>query len=351
MYKKLSIIVSLLAVASIVLSSCANVVPTATPAPKLKVRVLIDSNSENDKGFNQYTLEGARKASKDLGLDFGFVAPESAGDYERQVDKVAAEGPNLIITVGFRMGNATAKAASKYPNIKFAIVDTAYYPGAGCPDTAKDCYTTEGGLPNVTSLMFAEDEIAYLAGVLAACMSKTGTIGTVAGIEIPPVVRFVKGFQNGAKSVNPAITTLNRYIPDFNDPATGKIAGQDFISKGADVIFGAGGATGNGGLLAAKEAGIMAIGVDVDQYYSYPEVNSALLTSASKHVDVAAAATVWDFAAGKLKSGIRLSTLSNGGVDLAPYHDWDTKISQSCKDKVESARSAIIADPTVTGAK
>ncbi len=348
MLSKLSIIVALLA---LVLSSCANAAPTPTPVPRLKVRVLIDSNSEDDKSFNQYTLAGARTASQEAGLDFAFAAPESAGDYERQIDRVAADGPDLIITVGFRMGNATAKAASKYPHIKFAIIDTAYVPGAGCPDTVKDCYTKEGGLSNVTSLMFAEDEVAYLAGVLAACMSKTDTIGTVAGIEIPPVVRFVKGFQNGAKSVKPNIQTLNRYIPDFNDPATGKITAQDFISKGADVIFAAGGGTGNGGLLAAKEAGIMAIGVDVDQYFSYPDVQSVLLTSASKKVDVAAAAAVKDFAAGKLQSGIRLATLTNRGVDLAPYHDWDGKISQGCKDKVEAARKAIIADPTITGAK
>ncbi len=351
MNRKLPTIVSLLILVCVVLPSCASVAPTPTPAPKLKVRVLIDSDSEDDKSFNQYTLEGARKASEEAGLDFGFAAPESAGDYERQIDKVAAEGPDLVITVGFRMGNATAKAASKYPKTWFAIVDTAYFPGAGCPDTTKDCYTKEGGLSNVTSLMFAEDEVAYLAGVLAACMSKTGVTGTVAGIEIPPVVRFVKGFQNGAKSVKPDIQTLHRYIPDFNDPATGKITGQDFISKGADVIFAAGGGTGNGGLLAAKEAGIMGIGVDVDQYFSYPEVKSALLTSASKKVDIAAAAAVKDFATGKLQSGIRLATLANQGVDLAPYHDWESKISQECKDKVEAARKAIIADPTITGAK
>jgi basic membrane protein A and related proteins len=351
MNQKLTTIVSLLAAIGLLLSACAGPAPTPTPAPKQKVRVLIDSNSEDDKSFNQYTLEGARQASQEAGLDFSFAAPESAGDYERQIDRVAAEGPDLVIAVGFRMGNATAKAASKYPNIKFAIVDTAYFPGAGCQDTVKDCYTKEGGLANVTSLMFAEDEVGYLAGVLAACMSKTGTIGTVAGIEIPPVVRFVKGYQNGAKSVKPDIKTLNRYIPDFNDPATGKITGQDFISKGADVIFAAGGATGNGGLLAVKEAGIMGIGVDVDQYYSYPEVGSILLTSASKKIDVATASAVKDFAAGKLQSGIRLATLANRGVDLAPYHDWDGKISQDCKDKVEAARKAIIADPTSTGAK
>lgn len=109
-----------------------------------------------------------------------------------------AQGAHLIITVGFRMGDATARAARRHPDRKFAILDTAYYPGSGCPETAKNCYTPEGGLANVTSLLFAEDQLGYLAGVLAACVSQTGVVATVAGLEIPPVVRFVTGFQNGA---------------------------------------------------------------------------------------------------------------------------------------------------------
>ena len=145
--------------------------------------------------------------------------------------------------------------------------------------------TTE--LKNVTSLMFQEDEVGFLAGVLAAGMSKTGTVCSVRGMEIPPVVRFVVGYQNGAKWMNPNIKTLNVYIPSFTDPAKGKEVGQSMIGQGCDVVFGVGGNTGNGGLLAAKEKGLMAIGVDVDQYLTYPEVKAALLTSAAKNVDVA----------------------------------------------------------------
>ena len=121
--------------------------------------------------------------------------------------------------------------AKEYPNIKFAIIDNAYFPtkdSPSCGDTAKDCYA-DGGLTNVTSLMFQEDEVGYLAGVLAACMSKSGVIGSVAGMEIPPVVRFVTGYQTGAKSVNPDVKTLNQYIPSFTDPAKGKEVGLAMI--------------------------------------------------------------------------------------------------------------------------
>ena len=170
-------------------------------------------------------------------------------------------------------------------------------------------------------------------------------------MEIPPVVRFVKGFQNGAKSFKPDVVTLNQYIPDFNDPATGKVVAQDFISQKADVIFGVGGNTGNGGLLAAKEAGIMAIGVDVDQYFTYPEVKEALITSALKNVDIAAAKVVEDFAAGHLDPGIRTATLASKGVGLAPYHDWDNKIPEECKKAVHSAEEQLKTDANLTGAK
>ncbi len=229
-------------------------------------------------------------------------------------------------------------------------MDNEYQPGLGCPETAEDCYV-DGGLSTVTSLMFAEDEVAYLAGVLAGCMTETGTVATVAGVEIPPVVRLLTGFESGARSARPDVVTLHEYIPDFNDPDTGKAVAQGFISKNADVIFGAGGNTGNGGLLAAREAGVMAVGVDVDQYHTYPEVREVLLTSAAKNMDVAAATAVRDFADGRLEAGIRLSTLANGGISLAPYHDWEDRIPKDCKDMVMEAEAAVKADPTITGAK
>jgi basic membrane protein A len=117
------------------------------------------------------------------------------------------------------------------------------------------------------------------------------------------------------------------------------------------VIFGAGGNTGSGGLLAAKNAGVMAIGVDVDQYFTYPEVREVLLTSASKKVDIAAAAAVKEFATGRLSAGIVTATVANGGVGLAPYHDWEQKIPAACKEQVNRAEEAIRADPSITGAK
>ncbi len=256
-----------------------------------------------------------------------------------------------MINGGVPDGRRDRPVARSHPGIRFAIVDNAYSPGSGCAETVADCYSAEGGLSTVTSLMFAEDQVAYLAGTLAGCMTQTGTVATVGGVEIPPVVRFVTGFESGARAQRPDVVTLHQYIPDFNDPATGKTVAQGFINTGADVIFGAGGNTGNGALLAAKEAKVMAIGVDVDQYLTYPQVDAALLTSAAKNVDVAAAAAVRDFAAGTLEGGVRVYTLANGAIGLAPYHDWDARIPAACKDAVTAAEAAVKADPAITGAK
>ncbi len=313
------------------------------------IGVVIDTGGENDRSFNQYTLEGARRAAAEHGYEVVMANPETTNDFAEPISRVIEEGAVMVITVGFRQGLATAQAARTYPDIHFAIVDTAYTPGEGCPTTVDDCYTPEGGLTNVTSLMFAEDEVAYLAGVLAACVSETGTIASVGGIELPPVVRFIEGYAAGARSYKPDIVVLNSYLPGFNDPPRGEVTAQDFINQGADVIFAAAGNSGNGALLAAHNAGHKAIGVDVDQYFSYPEVAPSLLTSASKNVDIATADAVRDFAAGTLATGIRTATLANGGVGLAPYHDWDARIPATCKAAVDAARAAVIDDPTITG--
>ena len=318
-----------------------QIVTAACSSKPDSVCVVLDTGTENDNGFNQYSLKGARTAAAELGLSFAHAPSFSERDYAPNIDQFITEGCDLIITVGFLMGEATAAAARANPKVSFAIVDVAYFPGEGCDAAVADCYTAEGGLDNVTSLMFAEDEVGYLAGTLAGCMSETGVIGSVAGMEIPPVVRFVTVYQNGARSQNPGIQTLNVYIPNFNDPASGKLAGDDQLSKGADILFGVGGNTGNGALLAAHEAGMLAIGVDVDQYNTFTEVASSLLTSATKNIDVATYNAVMSFAAGELAPGIQLSTVANGGVGLAPFHNLDSRVPDACRQAVQAAEAGL----------
>lgn len=343
--KKLYVIFALLLVAALILPGCAS-------QPKaVKVGLVTDTGGVNDKSFNQSAWAGVQKAAAEFGFEANYIESKQQTDYEKNIDQFATEGYQVIVTVGFLMGDATAAKAKQYPNIKFAIIDNSYFPtkdSAACPDTVKDCYD-DGGLKNVTSLMFQEDEVGFLAGVLAAGMSQTGTVCSVSGMEIPPVVRFVTGYQSGAKWYNADANALNVYIPSFIDPAKGKETGLSMIGQGCDVVFGVGGNTGNGGLLAAKENGLMAIGVDVDQYNTYPEVADALLSSAAKNVDVAVYEYLKSVKDGTVKGGINTANLKNGGVGLAPFHDWDGKISAELKAKITEAQEGLKSGSISTG--
>lgn len=349
MRTRLFVVFTLALLLVIVISGCGG----ATTGGKMKVGLVTDVGGVNDKSFNQSAWEGTQKAAKEFGWEAKFIESKQPTDYEKNIDQFATEKYDAIITVGFLMGDATAIKAKQYPNIKFAIVDYPYFPTKGvayCDDTKKDCYD-DGGLKNVTSLMFQEDQVGFLAGVLAGGMTKTGTVCTVSGMEIPPVVRFVVGFQNGAKWIKPDVKTLNVYIPSFTDPAKGKETGQSMIAQGCDVVFGVGGNTGNGGLLAAKEKGLMAIGVDVDQYNTYPEVKDALLSSAAKNVDVAVYNFLKSVNDKTVKAGILTANLQNAGVGLAPFHDWEAKIPQSVKDKIKTASEDLKSGKLQTGHK
>jgi basic membrane protein A len=351
MRKSLFALLAMLVVASLALSACGGA--TGGTGGKIKVGLVTDVGGVNDKSFNQSAWAGAQKGATEFGYDVKYIESKQPTDYEKNIDQFATEGYQYIITVGFLMGDATAAKAVQYPKIKFAIIDNQYFPTKGakpCDDTKKDCYV-DGGLTNVTSLMFQEDQVGYLAGVLAAGMTKSGTVCTVSGMEIPPVQRYVIGFQNGAKWMKPDVKTLNVYIPSFTDPAKGKETGQSMIGQGCDVVFGVGGNTGNGGLLAAKEKGLMAIGVDVDQYYTYPEVKDALISSAMKNVDAAVYNYLKTVKDGTVKAGAMTATLSNGGVGLAPYHDWDSKIPQAVKDKIKEATDGLKSGTLQTGYK
>lgn len=348
--KKIYALLACMLLATLLLAACA---PAATAAPKLKVGLVTDTGGVNDKSFNQSAWTGVQKAATEFGFDAKFIESKQQTDYEKNIDQFATEGYDVIVTVGFLMGDSTAAKAKQYPNIKFAIIDNSYFPtkgSAACPDTVKDCYA-DGGLTNVTSLMFQEDEVGFLAGVLAAGMTKTGTICTVSGMEIPPVVKYVVGYQNGAKWFKPETKALNVYIPSFTDPAKGKETGLSMVGQSCDVIFGVGGNTGNGGLLAAKENNLMGIGVDVDQYETYPEVKDALISSAMKNVDTAVYEYLKTFKAGTAKAGILTANIKNGGVGLAPFHDWDSKVSQEVKDKIVAAEAGLKDGSITTGYK
>jgi basic membrane protein A len=302
----------------------------------IKVGLVTDTGGVNDQAYNQLAWGGVQKASTDMGFQAKFLESRQPSDYETNIDALAAEGYNVIITVGPLMGDATASKAQQYPNIKFAIVDNAY---------------AISGLSNVTSLMFAEEQIGFLAGVLAGGMSKSGFVCSVSSMRTSQSERYMKSFFGGATwQAGPEMKFMNNFIdikttdenvPSLDDSTQGKETALKLIGKGCDVLFAIGGDAVNGALLAAMENNLPAIGADVDQYNTDPEIQSALISSAMKNVDVAVYNYLKTVADGSVQAGISTGTLQNGGVGLAPFHDWDSKIPADLKVQIQKASDGI----------
>lgn len=328
-------------------------VTSATDQPadsSVKVGLVTNISGVNDQGFNQLAWEGVQKAAKDMGLSVKYLEAKQVNDYEKKIDTLADEGYNVIIAVGSVMGDATALKAKQYPTIEFAIIDHAYDPTSGsqaCADTVKDCYS-DGGLTNVTSLMFAEEQAGFLAGVLAGGMSKSGFVCSISSLRTPRIDRSIISFRAGAiwqagenmKGMNNYINiqTTDQNVPNVTDSTEGKMAAQNLINNGCDVVFGI---AANGALLAAKQNNLMGIGNDLDEYNTYPAAKEALVSSTQKNVDVAVYDYLRTVADGSVRAGISTGTLQNGGVGLAPFHDWDNRISADLKVQIQKASDGI----------
>jgi basic membrane protein A and related proteins len=210
-----------------------------------------------------------------------FISKSNA-DYVPNLSAAARGGYNLVISVGFLMGDATAAVARRFPKTKFAIIDNT-----GVSAELK------GKPTNVRGLLFKEQEAGYLVGYLAGLQSKnvpnsSGVIAAVGGLKIPPVDRFIGGYYQGAKAAFPAVKVEHSYSQDFVDQAKCKEAALNHIANGATVVFQVAGQCGLGVLSAAKEKGVFGIGVDADQGY----LGNHVLTSATKKVDVAVFKTI-----------------------------------------------------------
>jgi basic membrane protein A len=192
-----------------------------------------------------------------------------------------------------------------------------------------------------------------MAGVLAASLSESGVIGVVGGREdVPPVVKLVNGYKAGAESVNPDIRVLSIYNESFDDATKGASDAQQFIGEGADVIFGAGGKTGSGGVVEATKAGKWGIGVDQDEYFSTFNEGAAdgadkLASSAVKRVDLGVFQEIVSVLDGSFAGGPYSLTAANGGITYAPFHDAD--IPAKAADAVEAARKGLADGSIKTG--
>ncbi len=303
------------------------------------IGLVTDVGLVDDKSFNQAAWTGAQHGAELLGVPVSYIETQDSKDYADNIALYANEGCDVIVTVGFAMADATAIAAVEYPDINFIGVDA--FQGEA--------------MDNVAGLVFNEDRAGFLAGALAASMSESGIIGQVLGTNlVPPVQAFGSGFDLGAKHINPDIEILKTYHPGaievaFGDPEWGATTSRQAMDNGADVIFAAGGATGNGGLIeiaSEADAGsrVFCIGVDLDQWYSVPEAQPCLITSAEKHMVQGVSDLIVQAAAGEMPTGNVYGT-----VGLAPYHDFDSQISDEIKATIEDIAAALNDGSMVTG--
>jgi basic membrane protein A len=324
----------------------------------MKIGVVTDVGTITDKNFNQYSYEGAKAAAQALGATVNYVVPADASDYTKDIQGFVDQKYNVVVTVGFNLGDATIKAAKANPDIWFIAVDVAPCVDAtGAPDSTFACKGDAATLlPKLIGIQFKEDQAGYLAGIVAAAVSKTGSIGTIGGINNnPAVVRYMQGFQLGAASYNSKIQVKSAFFSTgdltkaYGDPAGGKTFGAQFIAQqGVDVLFPVAGGTGNAALDAACTANILAVGVDVDEYLSYTTADKCIVTSAEKHLSSAVQQTIAGIADGSVKGGVKTFDASNGGIGVSPFHNTSIAIPADVQGKLDAALAAMKAGTLTT---
>jgi basic membrane protein A len=276
----------------------------AAPAKTFKVGLVTDVGGLHDRGFNQLSYAGLKRAQAKLGVQGRVLLSKANADYIPNLSALAKQGYDLVIAVGFLMTDAVDTVAAQYPNTKFAIIDV-------------DQRSMKHKPKNVEGLLFREQEGGYLIGYLAGLVTKhqggKQVVGVVGGIAIPPVNRFAGGFKGGARAADPGVKVLVDYSQDFVVQAKCKELALNQIAAGAQVIFADAGACGLGVDDAAKEKGIWALGGDADQSYLGPH----MLSSELKKVDVAVYATINSLVHNRFKpNGNATFTTANGGIGI-----------------------------------
>ena len=318
--------------------------PTTEDSSKtFKVALITDTGGVNDRGFNEFSIAGLTDAQDQLGVETRVYISESEENYLPNLVAAADSGYDLIISVGFLLATPTIEVASQYPNVYFAGVDHFYGPpGDEFCEGSGTCV-----LPNTLGLQYPSEEAGYLAGIVAALTSKSGTISTVGGIKIPPVDNWIAGFQQGALSANPDIKLLNAYSQDFVDQAKCKEIALDQIAQGSDIVFQVAGLCGLGALDAANEQGAWGIGVDSDQSFA----GDHILTSALKPLRESVFETIRQVVDGEFQGGQNFFFSVQEFPDAQLLSPFNTTVSQEAKDAVEVATEQLISgeiDPTAS---
>lgn len=375
MSKKLTIVLSLLLIVSALLVSCAPVeepVEEAAPAeeapaeevaeeveeaeevePAFRVGFVTDTGGIDDQSFNTTQWKGVQKAQEELGVEAQFIQSDEASQYTPNLTEFASQGYDLVIASGFFLAADLAQVSAEYPDTKFSIVDYSY-PNAF--DVPEGVIGNAECIPNVQGQVFKTDQAAFLAGYLAAGMTKTGKIGYFGGAKIPTVTIFGVGMQAGIEYYNEVHGTdvvligwdnetgEGLFTGDFSDLDKGKQSTESLFDEGVDIFAGVGGLIGSPGFDVARERGGYGIWVDTDGYVSLTGVQDVILTSIVKNMDTSCFDVIKDAKEGNFNGcGVYVGSLENGGVGLAPYHDLDDMVPAELKAEIEELKAKIIS--------
>ena len=335
--KKLGVLFIVFLISTTLLPACTPATADCASQDLFCVGLVTDIGKINDKSFNQSCWEGLQQAKKELGARIEYIETTNVKDYAANIATFGNEGFDVVVTCGFKLGEATAAAAKTYPKIDFIGVDQ---------------FQTET-IDGVAGLNFPEDNAGFLVGALAAMMSKNNKIGAVCGPDtVPAVWRFGEGYKAGAAYADSIKETTTEvfvvYHSDdsqaFTDPQWGAEAAKSMIDEGADVIFGCGGVTGNGAIIAAAQSDAYAIGVDTDQYFTLPEAAPLMLSSAMKLI------TPGVFNLIKLsKDGAFPSGNYFGNMGYAPFHDVENEVPADVKTEMDKINAGLLDGSIKTG--
>jgi basic membrane protein A len=306
-----------------------------------------DSGGFDDHSFNELGLKGLEAAADEIGAESNSVESASEDDFAPNIEAQIGEGCNLIVTVGFLLSAATNEAAAANPDVEFAIVDDGL---DGDQDGKPD---VDNGKP----ILFDTAQAAFLAGYAAASYSKTGVVGTFGGIPIPPVTIFMDGFVDGVAYYNEVKGTnvqavgwdkagqTGTFTGGFAAGVEAKTAAQGLLDQNADVILPVGGPIYQSAAEAIRDKGgdIALIGVDADVYNTDPSVADLLLTSVMKGVDSGVHDVVVAAAGGDFDNTPYVGTLENNGVGIAPFHDFESKVSPDLQGELDDLKAKIIS--------
>lgn len=324
--------------------TAASAQPTAASAAKGKVCMVTDAGGIDDKAFNATAWKGAQAAADKLGWEATYLESRQQTDYEKNIGEFLKSNCNLIVTVGFLMGDATSAAAKANPKQDFQILDFAYDPP----------------LPNVWGQVYAMEQPSFLAGYLSGAMSKKGKVGVFGGLNIPPVADYFIGYSEGVSYYNKQkgknvqfLGWSNEkldglFVGGFTDADGGRRLAENLMDEGVDVMLPQGGPEGLAAANAMKQRGnVLMVGVDTDQVISAPENSSITLTSAVKHLEVSVQQAAQAVADGSFKGGTHVSTLADGGVNVTPFHEFEDKIPADIKADLEQIRADIVSGKIV----